>query len=35
MLKILEVGSRPLIMKKKRYVIGTNLEKHLDKIMSL
>ena len=35
MLKILEVGSRPLSMKKKRYVIGTNLEKHLDKIMSL
>ena len=35
MLKILEVGSRPLSMKKKRYVIGTNPEKHLGKIMSL
>lgn len=35
MLKILEVGSRPLSMKKKRYVIGTNPEKHLEKIMSL
>ena len=35
MLKILEVGSRPLSMKKKRYVIGTNPEQHLEKIMSL
>lgn len=35
MLKVLEVGSRPLSMKKKRYVIGTNPEKHLEKIMSL
>ena len=35
MLKILEVGIRPLSMKKKRYVIGTNPEKHLEKIMSL
>ena len=35
MLKILEVGSRPLSMKKKRYVIGTNPEKHLENIMSL
>lgn len=35
MLKLLEVGSRPLSMKKKRYAIGTNPEKHLEKLMSL
>lgn len=34
-LKLLEVGSRPLSMKKKRYTIGTNPEKHLEKLMSL
>ena len=30
-LKIAEVGRRPLSMKKKRYAIGTNPEKYLDK----
>lgn len=34
-LKLLEVGSCPLSMKKKRYTIGTNPEKHLEKLMSL
>lgn len=34
-LKLLEVGSRPLSMKKKRYTIGTNPEKHLERLMSL
>lgn len=34
-LKLLEVGTRPLSMKKKRYSIGTNPEKHLEKLMSL
>lgn len=34
-LKLLEVGSRPLSMKKKRYAIGTNPEKHLEKLMNL
>ena len=35
MLKIAEVGRRPLSMKKKRYAIGTNPEKYLDELMNL
>ena len=34
-LKLIEVGSRPLSMKKKRYAIGTNSERHLEKLMTL
>lgn len=34
-LKLIEVGSRPLSLKKKRYAIGTNPEKHLERIMNL
>ena len=34
-LKLIEVGSKPLSMKKKRYAIGTNPEKHLEKIINL
>ncbi|MFQ8962230.1 hypothetical protein [Sellimonas intestinalis] len=34
-LKIAEVGRRPLSMKKKRYAIGTNPEKYLDELMNL
>ena len=33
-LKLIEVGSRPLSLKKKRYAIGTNLEKHLEQIIN-
>lgn len=35
MLKLIEVGSKPLSLKKKRYAIGTNPEKHLELIMNL
>lgn len=34
-LKIIEVGSKGLSLKKKRYAIGTNPEKHLEQIMNL
>lgn len=34
-LKIIEVGSRALSLKKKRFAIGTNPEKHLERIMNL
>ena len=34
-LKLIEVGSKPLSLKKKRYAIGTNPEKHLEQIMDL
>ena len=33
-LKLIEVGSRPLSLKKKRYAIGTNPEKHLEQIIN-
>lgn len=33
-LKLIEVGNRPLSLKKKRYAIGTNPEKHLEQIMN-
>lgn len=34
-LKLIEVGSKGLSLKKKRYAIGTNPEKHLEQIMNL
>lgn len=34
-LKLIEVGSKPLSMKKKRYAIGTNPEKHLEQIVNI
>mgnify|MGYP006876761214 FL=1 len=34
-LKLIEVGSKALSIKKKRYAIGTNPEKHLKVIMEL
>lgn len=34
-LKLIEVGGKPLSLKKKRYAIGTNLEKHLERIINL
>lgn len=34
-LKLVEVGSKALSIKKKRFAIGTNPEKHLEKIMEL
>lgn len=34
-LKLIEVGSKALSLKKKRYAIGTNPEKHLNEIMNL
>lgn len=34
-LKLIEVGSKALSLKKKRYAIGTNPEKHLKEIMNL
>ena len=34
-LKLIEVGSKPLSLKKKRYAIGTNPEKHLEHIINL
>jgi len=34
-LKLFEVGNKPLSLKKKRFAIGTNPEKHLERIMQL
>jgi len=34
-LKIFEVGTKPLSLKKKRFAIGTNPEKHLERILAL
>ena len=34
-LKLLEVGEKPLSLKKKRYAIGTNPEKHIVRVMNL
>ena len=34
-LKLIEVGSKSLSLKKKRYAIGTNPEKHLEQIINL
>lgn len=34
-LKVIEVGSKALSMKKKRFAIGTKPEKHLEQIMNL
>ena len=34
-LKLMEVGSKPLSLRKKRFVIGTNPEKHLESIINL
>ena len=34
-LKLIEVGSKALSVKKRRYAIGTNPEKHLEQIMNL
>ncbi|MDE6314380.1 MAG: ISAs1 family transposase [Lachnospiraceae bacterium] len=34
-LKLVEVGSKALSLKKKKYAIGTNPEKHLERIISL
>lgn len=34
-LKLIEVGNKPLSLKKKRYAIGTNPEKHLEQIINL
>ena len=34
-LKLTEVGSKSLSLKKKRYAIGTNPEKHLEQIINL
>ncbi len=34
-LKLIEVGSKPLSLKKKRYAIGTSPEKYLEQIMKL
>ena len=34
-LKMIEVGNKPLSLKKKRYAIGTNPEKHLERIINL
>lgn len=34
-LKLIEVGSKELSLKKKRFAIGTNPEKHLKQIMEL
>lgn len=34
-LKVIEVGSKALSLKKKRFAIGTNPEKHLEKIMNM
>lgn len=35
LLKLIEVGSKPLSVKEKQYAIGTNPEKHLEQIMNL
>ena len=34
-LKLIEVGNKPMSLKKKRYAIGTNPERHLKKIMEM
>ncbi len=34
-LKLMEVGGKPLSLKKKRFAIGTNPEKHLEQVMNL
>ena len=34
-LKLFEVGGKPLSLKKKRFAIGTNPEKHLERVLSL
>lgn len=34
-LKMVDVGSKPISLKKKRFAIGTNPEKHLERIMNL
>jgi len=34
-LKIFEVGNKPLSLRKKRFTIGTNPEKHLERVFSL
>jgi hypothetical protein len=34
-LKLFEASSRPLSLKKKRFAIGTNPEKHLERILAL
>lgn len=34
-LKMIEIGNKALSLKKKRYAIGTNPEKHLEWIMNL
>jgi len=34
-LKLIEIGNKALSLKKKRFAIGTNPEKHLEHIISL
>ena len=34
-LKKIEVGNKPLILKKKRYAVGRNPERHLEQIINL
>ena len=34
-LKIIDVGNRPLSLRKKRFSIGTNPEKHLESILTI
>ena len=34
-LKLIEIGNKTLSLKKKRYAIGTNPEKHLEEIINL
>jgi len=34
-LKLLEIGGKPLSLKKKRFAIGTNPEKHLERVLAL
>ena len=34
-LKLFEVGNNPLSLRKKRFAIGTNPEKHLERILLL
>lgn len=33
--KMIDVGSKPISLNKKRFAIGTNPEKHLERIMNL
>lgn len=35
LLKMIDMGSKPISLKKKRFAIGTNPEKHLERIMNL